>query len=218
MQIKFLGHAAFLITAEDGTKIITDPYKSGSFGNSIRYGEIREVADVATVSHEHEDHGYVEGLPGTPQVVREAGAHNVGGMEFVGISTSHDEHGGRERGGNTIFCFTVDGVRLCHLGDLGHRLDPPKAREIGPVNVLFVPVGGVFTIDPEGAAAVCEELGPRLIIPMHFKTDRCGFALAPVEDFVRGKENVRRVGGSTMEVTKDELPTSPRIAVLEPAL
>jgi len=218
MQIKFLGHAAFLVTAEDGPRIVTDPYKSGSFGNNIRYGEIREEADLVTVSHEHEDHGHVAGLPGTPQVVRGPGTLNAGGVEFVGISTSHDESGGSERGESTVFCFTVDGVRLCHLGDLGHRLDPSTARQIGSVDVVFVPVGGVFTIDPEGAAAVCKDLNPRLIIPMHFKTDRCGFPLAPVEDFVRGKENVRRVGGSTVEVRKDELPASAQIVVLEPAL
>ncbi len=218
MEIKFLGHAAFLITAESGTRIITDPYKSGSFGNNIRYAEIREVAELVTISHEHEDHGYVAGLPGQPEVLRGPGTRTARGIEFVGIATSHDEKGGSERGENTVFCFTVDGVRLCHLGDLGHMLDASTAREIGSADVLFVPVGGVFTIGSKGAAAVGKALSPKLTIPMHFKTDRCGFPLASVEDFIRGKNNVRRVGGSTVEVRKDDLPTSPQIIVLEPAL
>lgn len=218
MQIKFLGHAAFLISATDGTRVITDPYKSGAFGNNIRYGEIREKADLVTVSHSHDDHGYVEGLPGKPEVVRASGMRKAKGIEFVGISTSHDERGGRERGQNTVFCFTVDSVRLCHLGDLGHQLDQRKAKEIGPMDVLFVPVGGLFTIDADGATAVCEALNPRVVIPMHFKTDRCGFALASVEEFLRGKQNVRRVGGSTVELRKEDLPTTRQIIVLEPAL
>ncbi len=115
MKIKWLGHASFLITSDSGIKIITDPYETGG---GLSYGEIKESADIVTVSHDHFDHNNVAAVPGNPQVVK--GTAEVKGIEFKGISTYHDEAKGGQRGKNTILCFEVDGIRVCHLGDLGH--------------------------------------------------------------------------------------------------
>ncbi len=217
MKVKWLGHAAFLITSDEGKKIITDPYKPGVYG--LEYGKIKDSADIVTVSHDHDDHNYVAGVPGSPRVVRGAGSHKVNGIEFLGIACHHDESGGKERGANTIFCFTVDGVKLCHLGDLGHLLSKEQAAAIGTVDVLLIPVGGAFTIDAAGADGVIDQIKPRMVIPMHFKNKRCpGFPVSECDTFLAGKKNVKRMNTAEIELKGGKLPSATEIVVLQPAL
>jgi L-ascorbate metabolism protein UlaG (beta-lactamase superfamily) len=213
MKIKWLGHAAFLITSDNGTKIITDPYETSE---GLKYGEIKESADIVTVSHDHGDHNYTAAVKGNPQVVRDTA--EVKGINFRAIPTAHDDKGGSERGKNTVFCFQVDGVRVVHLGDLGHLLTDNQVVEIGKVHVLLVPVGGHFTIDARTAGEVCEQVRTRVIIPMHYKNDKCVFPIGGVDEFIKGKTNVTQVNVSEVAFTVPELPTSPQIMVLQPAL
>lgn len=214
MKIKWYGHASFLITSASGTKIVTDPYEPGGYDGAISYGSPPDQIDIAVVSHDHPDHNYVQGLKGTPQVVKGPGSHTVSGIVFKGISTFHDTSEGKDRGESTIFCFTVDGIRLCHLGDLGHPLSEKDSTEIGDVDVLMLPVGGFFTIDAGVATEVVDSLNPRLVIPMHFKTEKCDFPITTVDDFTRDKENVTKLATSEIEFTKDTLPVSTEIQVL----
>ena len=218
MKIKWYGHASFLITSEQGTKIITDPYEPGGFGGAIAYGPIPDEADIVLVSHDHGDHNYVQGLKGKPQVVKGVGSHKVKNVEFRGIAAYHDEKKGSERGANTIFCFTLDGARLCHLGDLGYVLSDPEAKQIGPVDILLLPIGGVYTVDPSQATQTAQKLNPKIVIPMHYKTPHCGFPLAKVEDFTKGKAEVKVVKGSEVEVRGEKLPQAPQVLVLQPSL
>src|SRR4030042_2055382 len=118
MKVKLLGHASFLISSETGVKIITDPYPQGS---GLSYAPVNETADIVTVSHDHFDHNNISSVPGTPEVITGNGIKNVKGIQFKGMATHHDQSQGKERGANTIFCFSVDGIKLCHLGDLGDR-------------------------------------------------------------------------------------------------
>jgi L-ascorbate metabolism protein UlaG (beta-lactamase superfamily) len=215
MKIKWLGHASFLITSDSGVKVITDPY---SRGGGINYGPIQETADIVTVSHKHPDHDNVGAVKGQPAVVDAPGARNVKGIDFRGVSCYHDGARGAQRGTNIIFCFTVDGVRVCHLGDLGHELDAAKVREIGPVDVLLVPVGGFYTIDCRQAAAVAGALQPRMVIPMHVKTPKCDYPITGAEDFLEGRSNTRRMDASEIEVRKDRLPAETETVVLRHAL
>ena len=214
MKIKWYGHASFLITSASGTKIITDPYEPGGYDGAISYGSPPDEIDIAVVSHDHPDHNYVQGLKGTPQVVKGPGSHTTAGIVFKGISTFHDTSRGKDRGESTIFCFTVDGIKVCHLGDLGHPLNPKASNEIGEVDVLMIPVGGFYTIDAGVATAVVNSLNPRLAIPMHFKTEKCDFPISTVDDFTGGKDNVTRLTTSEIELTKDTLPVSTEIQVL----
>ena len=213
MKIKWLGHASFLITAEDGTRIITDPYEPNP---GLKYGQINETADIVTVSHEHGDHNNAASVKGNPQIVRDMAS--VKGMTFKAVATAHDDKGGGARGKNTIFCFQVDGVRVVHMGDLGHLLTDSQVVDIGKVHVLLIPVGGNFTIDARTAQEVCDQVRPRIIIPMHYKNDKCTFPIGGVEEFIKGKTNVTQVSGSEVAITVPELPTSPQIMVLKPAL
>jgi len=218
MKVKFLGHAAFMITTADGTKIVTDPYEPGGFGGAIGYGPLHEPADLVVVSHEHADHNYTKLVPGNPTVVREAGDHKHRGIAFRGLATYHDTSRGSERGQNVVWTIEADAIRLCHLGDLGHALTAENAAALGPVDLLMVPVGGTFTIDAKGATGVVNQLRPAIAIPMHFKTPKVGFDLQTVDDFLAGKSRVRRVGGPEVEITKEGLPEPTEIVLLEPAL
>ncbi len=216
MKVKWLGHACFLLTSEAGVRIVTDPYTPGAFG--LGYRPPAETADIVTVSHEHPDHNNTAAVKGKPEVVRGAGVHKVKGVEIKGVSTSHDEASGSQRGPNTVFCFTLDGVRVCHLGDLGHDLAAGSLAEIGPVDVLLIPVGGNFTIDANVASRLADRIAPKVVIPMHFQNERCrDFPVAAVDDFRKKRQRVRTVDGSEVEIKKDNLPAETETVVLKPA-
>jgi len=212
MKIQWLGHSCFLLTAGDGTKLLMDPFKSDSH---LSYKPVTEKADVVTVSHEHFDHNCTAGLPGQPEVLRGGIEKTVKGIKIRGISLFHDESGGKQRGGNTVFCVTVDGINICHLGDLGHQLSEEQLADLGKVDVLLIPVGGVFTIDVKAANKVCEDIKPRIAVPMHYKTDRCQFLQWSAEDFAKGKKTVKRVAGNGFEIAKDALPAEFEVVVLQ---
>lgn len=150
-------------------------------------------ADVVTVSHQHEDHNHVLGVKamgeGSPFVIDQAGEYEVGGITVFGYPTWHDSQQGSERGRNTIYSIYLDGVHVMHLGDLGHQLTQGMIEEMGDIDVLLVPVGGVFTIDPQGAVEVIASLEPDIVIPMHYRTpahDPQAFGeLATLEDFLQ---------------------------------
>ena len=218
MKIKWYGHAAFLITSDEGTKMIIDPYEPGAFGGQLSYGKINDQADIVLTSHDHADHNYTQDLPGAPQVVKGSGPKTLKGISIKGISTYHDPSKGSERGANTIFTIKINNIQLCHLGDLGHLLSEKELAEIGPVDILLIPVGGFFTIDPKEAIRVAEQIKPKILIPMHFKTGKCGFSIAPVEDFLKGKANVKRPKASEYAFDKATLPQQMEIVVLEHAL
>ncbi|MFC2066530.1 MBL fold metallo-hydrolase [Chloroflexota bacterium] len=213
MKIKWLGHASFLITSEAGTRIITDPY---AIDDRLKYGEIRESAGIVTVSHEHGDHNNVAAVQSSPEAVR--GDAEVKGIKFKGIPTYHDDAEGSKRGNNIIHCFEVDGVKICHLGDLGHELTDKQVAGLGKVDVLLIPVGGFYTIDATTASRICDRLKPRVIIPMHFKNSKCNFPIADVDEFLRGKKNITQPDTSEIEFQAGVLPADTQIIVLKPAL
>jgi len=213
MKVKWLGHACFMITSDAGIKIITDPYERSG---DLTYGEIKESADIVTVSHEHFDHNNVSAVRGNPEIAR--GTKKAKGIEFRGIATYHDDTGGKLRGNNTIFCFEVDGISVCHLGDLGHQLSDRQVAELGKVDILLIPVGGFYTIDAKVASEVCNRLTPGVIIPMHYKTDKCGLPIAGVDEFLQGKKDVSRLDTSEVEFKQGQLPDTTQIMVLKCAL
>lgn len=218
MKLKWLGHSAFLLTAGSGTRIVTDPYKSGCFEGAVGYGPIREACEGVTVSHDHDDHSAWQGLPGKPQLVNGAGEFTVKDVGITGFDTAHDEAGGTKRGRNTMFRFDIDGLKVLHCGDLGEALRPSTLKAIGQVDVALVPVGGHFTIDAAQAHDVAAAVEARVIVPMHYKTERLSFPVAGVDDFLRGQDAVRRCGKPEVELDAASLPEKPEIWVLEHAL
>lgn len=217
MNIKWIGHSCFLITAASGASLLTDPYDVDAYPGQLLYQPVDETADVLTVSHLHSDHGNIEAVGGTPLVIRAAGPHQAGDFSVKGVPTYHDTEAGAHRGDNIVFVISVDGLVVCHLGDLGHELNPEQAEAIGQVDVLLIPVGGNFTIDAATATRVWQQLNPAVTVPMHFRNEKCRFAIDGVEPFIAGKHGVEVTGSPLLEVTQENLPASPKIVVLDPA-
>jgi L-ascorbate metabolism protein UlaG (beta-lactamase superfamily) len=195
MEITWLGHSCFHIRGEGGISIITDPPDESS---GYRIHKIR--ADVVTISHEHAHHNNLDAILGNPAVQRGPGESISAGIHFKGVETSHDNRGGELRGKNTAFCFDLEGISVCHLGDLGRPLNEGELLEMGSIDLLFVPVGGIQTLDGKGAQKVVEQLDPSVVIPMHFKTDALSFDLQPVDGFLKGK----RFEGPEKSITVSE--------------
>jgi L-ascorbate metabolism protein UlaG (beta-lactamase superfamily) len=215
MKLKYLAHSSFLLTSDSGTRIVTDPY---SIGPDFRHKAVSEVADIVTVSHDHGDHNAVSTIQGSPDVISAEGTIQSKGISIKGVATYHDEAEGKQRGKNIVFCFTVDGVNVCHMGDLGHLLNRAQIEELGNVDVLLIPVGGNFTIDAAAATKICDDLKPGIIVPMHYKTKEKDIPIAGVEDFITGKKNVEQKATNEVQVEKNTLPAGTVIYVLNSAL
>jgi len=214
MRVRFYGQSAFLLAAE--RRVFIDP-----FGNDFRYPPIEGAdADVLLVTHEHGDHNAVDVIGGAPALVRRAGTHESPIGEIVGIASEHDSVAGTKRGPNTIFRFTLDGLAVAHLGDFGQdALRPEQRAALGDVDVLFMPVGGGPTIGGEPAAALVRELRPRLVVPMHYRTEVVDFLEPPDEFLAALGAPVTRV--ETNEIDTGDLLGSrdePAVALLTPPL
>jgi L-ascorbate metabolism protein UlaG (beta-lactamase superfamily) len=207
VKIRWRGHASFLIET-DGKRIVTDPFNA-----ELGYPLTPLEADLVTVSHEHWDHNAVETIGGQPQVIRGTGAFTAGGIDFKGIATFHDRHQGRERGPNTVFKISAEGLKLVHLGDLGEMLSAEQVQEIGAVDILLLPVGGRYTIDAVEAIQVVKLLQPQIVIPMHFATPHLSFALAPLEEFTAHYDKI--IKKPCLEVHLPDLAQGLKIIVLD---
>lgn len=169
MEIAYLGHSAFKIKTKSGT-IVMDPYNP-----SVGLKLPSLSADIVTVSHDHEDHNNVKAVSGTsrrenPFVIREPGEYEIEGISIFGYQTFHDAKEGAERGGNVMYVIQAEDMRVLHLGDLGHNLSEKQIADLDGIDVVMVPVGGVYTVDAEVATKVIEAIDPSIVIPMHFKT------------------------------------------------
>jgi L-ascorbate metabolism protein UlaG (beta-lactamase superfamily) len=189
MRIQWFGQSAFLLTGEHS--VFIDPFgvpgeAMAARGLEFNYAPIENVtADLLLITHEHFDHSAAEVIGGDPVVLRStAGRLESPIGEVLAIASEHDEVAGTQRGPNTIFCFTLDGLRFCHLGDFGQPALRPEQREaIGEIDVLIIPVGGGPTIGGEPAAALVRSVAPRLVVPMHYRTPAVNF-LEPPDAFI----------------------------------
>jgi L-ascorbate metabolism protein UlaG (beta-lactamase superfamily) len=206
LRIRWYGQSAFLLSGEKS--VFIDPF--GELGEAARsrgiefdYPPIEGVkADVLLVTHEHADHNVVEAIGGDPVTIRStAGRFESPIGEVVAVASEHDDAAGTQRGPNAIMCFSLGGLRFCHLGDFGQpALRPEQQAAIGDVDVLFVPAGGGPTIGGETAAAVVRAVGPRVVIPMHYRTPRVNFLDPPDELLASLGMPVTEAGSSEAEV------------------
>ncbi|HSV42130.1 MAG TPA: MBL fold metallo-hydrolase [Methanomassiliicoccales archaeon] len=203
MRIIWHGHSCFEI--RDGAVVVTDPHDGKSIG--IKQPLIK--ADLVLVSHEHFDHNCTRIVKGDFHIVREPGDRVERNVTIRCVTAFHDNEMGAKRGKMNLFIFTMGGTRFCHLGDLGHMLSDEEVGRIGPVDVLFVPVGGVFTIDAVMAHDLIAKIRPRVAIPMHFRIGGLSLSIQTVDSFIKmvPEEKVIRVGNE-VELSRMELPES----------
>ncbi|MBQ9252887.1 MAG: MBL fold metallo-hydrolase [Clostridia bacterium] len=212
MLIQHIGHAEFLITLESGFRVVTDPYDA-----STGYPVQKIEADGVLVSHHHHDHDAVENVTGHPQIIDYAGLHTFApDVKVTGILADHDDAEGAKRGKTLLFLLEAEDLRVAHLGDLGCLLDADQLEALGQVDILMLPVGGFFTIDAAQAKEVIDQLDPRIVIPMHYKTEyNADWPIGPVEDFTGLFDPAQvRKGGQALRVTRGDLACQPRIVVL----
>jgi len=215
MDIFPLGHSSFRVKGKNVT-VVTDPFDSSAVGFPFP----KHIAcDIVTVSHNHKDHSAVSLLEGAPYVVSGPGEYEIKGVGIIGIPLSHDQVKGATKGTVVAYHIEIDGLHIVHLGDLGSNLTSEDVDRLDGVDILMIPVGGTYTIDPNQAAGVISELEPSIVIPMHYKTDKHSPVLfgdlSPVSAFLKvmGKEPVQT--SSKLSVTKDRLPAEMQIVVLE---
>ena len=209
MDISWLGHSCFRIRGSHAV-VITDPY-SPDLGYSLG----KPTARIVTISHQHPGHSYVQGVGGEPSLVTGPGEYEISGVLIIGIATFHDAERGRKRGKNTVYLMEVDEVAVCHLGDLGHVLTAEQVEEIGNVDVLLLPVGGVSTINASMAAEVVRQLEPKAVVPMHYKTSALSWELEPVGRFLK-EIGVKEVNSQPkLSLTKSSLPATTQVFLLD---
>lgn len=212
MIIRCIGHAEFLLELENGMRIATDPYDA-----SCGYPVKKIAVDAVLVSHGHHDHNAVENLTGVLNTIDAPGTYDLGdGVRVTAVEAAHDEVGGAKRGKNLLFCLEAEGLRVMHLGDLGHIPTLAQLSALGRADVLMIPVGGFYTIDAATARQVAQLLGARVILPMHYKTR------ANADWPIEGVESFTKLYGEQAEfvdllrVTKGDLSCQPAVAVLKP--
>lgn len=192
MDIMYLGHSAFQLKGSSA-KVVTDPFDSAKVG--LPFPKVE--ADIITISHDHDDHNQSAQVGGTPTIFDIPGEYEKMGVRVTGFSTYHDKSKGEERGQNTVFLIEIDDVSILHCGDLGHGLDDDLISEIGSVDVLLVPCGGVYTISAEEAAKVTRSVEPSIVIPMHYKIP--GLALSKAEEMQTVDDFLTQLGNPNVE-------------------
>ena len=199
MKITWYGHSCFLVETAEGS-VVLDPYSPGSVPG-LRMPALS--ADLVLCSHEHGDHNWRDGVTLTGRKAE---------LAVTRIDTWHDEVKGLRRGPNKVTVLEAEGLRVAHMGDLGHRLSPKQLARLGAVDVLLLPVGGFYTIGPEQARDVARAIAPKILVPMHYRGEGFGYdVIGPVEDFLALAENVQRLDTNVLE--PDKL-TTPVTAVL----
>lgn len=212
MKIQFLGHSCFKLTESTGTTVITDPYTG--IGYELPDGL---TADAVTVSHDHYDHNNVAAVK-TEKIINKEGFYELSGVEITGIKSYHDDQEGKLRGDNVIYKFRMDGMDICHLGDLGEECSAELIEMLLPVNILLIPIGGTYTIDAERAKEYVDRIMPDIVIPMHYKSKHLTIDLGRAQGFLDqfDDENVDVCRKDVLEFTREDLTEeSTKIILME---
>jgi len=208
VDITWLGHSCFRIKGSQAV-IITDPYPP-----ELGYTLGKQTANIITLSHQHPSHSYAQGIGGEPRIIKGPGEYEISGILIIGIATFHDTQRGQVRGKNTVYVMEIDGVSVCHLGDLGHMLSTEQVEEIGNVDVLFLPVGGGSTINAAVAAEIILQLEPNAVVPMHYKTPALKRELDSVNVFLKEMGIGQIEPRPKLTLSKSNLPLSTQVFLL----
>jgi L-ascorbate metabolism protein UlaG (beta-lactamase superfamily) len=208
MEIAYLGHSSFKIIGKD-LNIVCDPYDSTKVGLTFP----RTEADVVTVSHDHFDHNAINAVRGQFVCFDTPGEYEIKNAEITGTAAWHDDKNGAEQGSNTIFSYEVDGINICHLGDLGCALTSAQLEKIDGVDILMIPVGGKYTIGAKEAVKVIAEIEPKIVIPMHFKAGKMT-DLESLDTFLKEIGKTPKTS-ERLKILKKDLPEEMEVVVLK---
>ncbi len=206
LQIRWHGHSCFEVTND--VTVVTDPHD----GRSIGIPAPNVKGDIILISHDHYDHNSVKSVDKKDsKIITDSRKRNISGVEIKGFDSFHDESNGAKRGKNIIFRFKIDDISFCHLGDLGHMLDAETIDKIGNIDVLFIPVGGTFTINHKKAWKVIKKIMPRIVIPMHYKIGGLSIPINNIDPFLKqNKYKVLHVGNE-IDIETEDLPKEPEV-------
>lgn len=211
MLFQHIGHAEFMIETECGVRIVTDPYDEGC-GYPLR----KVTADVALVSHHHHDHDAVENLKGEPQIIDKDGRYTPeDNLKITAVRGFHDDNNGSKRGETLLFLIETEGLRVVHLGDLGCTLNAEQQSILKEPDVLMIPVGGYYTIDARQARDTAEQLGAKIILPMHYKTEyNQDWPISGPEAFLElfCPTDICK-GAEALRVTRNDLECQPKVVL-----
>ena len=201
MVITWYGQSCFKIQSGE-TVLFTDP-----FCKEIGLTPPRGAANIVTISHQHKDHNNYDALTGEPLVIKGPGEYETKGISIKGILSFHDNKEGKERGTNTIYVIEVEGIKICHLGDLGEeKLNDEQVEEINGVDILMIPVGGTFTINGEDAVEIINQIEPRIAIPMHYKIPGLSVKMDGVDVFLKEMGIGKKEVVDKLTIKKKDLP------------
>ncbi len=210
MDIYWYGQACFKIKGKN-TIVVVDPFEPDFTG--LKLSKDLE-AGICLSTHNHQDHNNFNGVSGNPVKISGPGDYEAYGVAIIGVEVFHDKAVGKERGKNTVYNISMDGLNLVHLGDIGHKLTEEQLQSVGSTDILMVPVGGVYTIGSKEAQEVVAQLEPKIIIPMHYRLDGLKFDLGGVEPFLKDMGIEAFEPQSKLTITRDKLPEEPRVVVL----
>jgi len=212
MEISYLGHASFLLRHKS-VRLLCDP-----FDKRVGFSQAKIKVEIVTISHDHHDHSERGMLEGEPMVIEGPGEYEIKEVSITGIASWHDDKKGELRGKNTIYTIDMDELRLCHLGDLGHKLNDKQLDLMDGVDVLMIPVGGNYTLGPKEALEVIKQIGPSVVLPMHYKTkehnQKAFGKLVTVDKFLK-QADLKAKKEKKLTLKKLDLPEEMEIVVLE---
>jgi len=205
IRVQWFGHSMWKIWINE-VSIVLDPFED------IGYPMPKNLtADIVTSSHAHYDHNNFALIAGKPQIVNSEGVFEFFGVKIKTIPTWHDAEEGAKRGKNLLFKFELAEKIFLHCGDLGHDLTADMIGEIGKIDVLMIPVGGFYTIDAKTALNIVQNLKPKIIFPMHYKTEVLDFPIAYKESYLDLIDSYRKVDSNVIELTKNDFKTQQTI-------
>lgn len=207
INVKWFGHSMWKISNND-IAIIIDPFTDIGYAMPTA-----ETADIILSSHDHFDHNNYALIGGNPEIIKTEGKFNIAGIDIHAFHTFHDETNGSERGDNLLLRFNLDNKIFLHCGDIGHMISDGLCEEIGKVDVLLIPIGGHFTINAQTAKKIVDKLKPKIVFPMHYKTDVLDFPIKPVEEYLKLIDDHHHFNSTQIELTEDSFVSKQTITL-----
>jgi len=203
VSIRWLGHSCFRIRNEEGISLIIDPHD----GHSLGLKPPDEKGEIILITHDHFDHNQYRNVEREgSQIIRDAGVYSYGGYEIRGFDAFHDDSGGKKRGNVVVFSICTDGMKMSHLGDLGHQPGTVLRDALAGTDILFLPVGGYYTIDAQGAWSVIDAIKPRVVVPMHYGVGGLSLRLDPLDRFLSVRDTEKTSVGNEIDLLREDLP------------